>query len=170
MLLWNYLFIAFQHDRRIVTAKPEGCGHCRIHLDVAGLSREIEVVVDGFARVAVDLVVLDGFGADGDFDGAAGSQRMADEALGGADGRLCFLRSEHVVDHGRFRRIVELGSCAVGVVVIHLLIAHQTLHHLRNDRSILRHGNDAVTVAGALKTGNFGVDLSAPRPGVLQFL
>ena len=53
------LFISLNHDCRIVSSESERSGDCRVDMEVARFSCDVQILEDGFAGVAVNLVVPD---------------------------------------------------------------------------------------------------------------
>ena len=68
-----------------------------------------------------ELVVLECKDCGEGFDGSGGSDGVAVEGFGGADGNLRGSGAEELVDSGSFGGVVGLGSGAVGVDVADLV-------------------------------------------------
>src|SRR5690606_19372707 len=102
------------------------------------------------------------------FLNACSAQRMAGQALGGADGRR--LVAEHCSDTAGFGYVADRSRGAVGVQVVDRGVdgGERLLHAA--DRAFATGSNHVVAVASRAVADDFRVDVCATLEGVFQFL
>ena len=160
-----------------MSAEAQAVAQSVLHLHLTAHIRHIVqialrvglLVVDGGRR---ELVAEGQCGEHG-LDAACAAQQMAGHALGADDGDVLGVVAEDGVDSGSLAAVVHVGAGAVGVDVVDLLggnaaVLESQLHAADGACAAGCGSREVVGVAVGAVAHDFGIDVCAAGPGVLQ--